>query len=68
MATQSTRDVGAALARLNVAAEGAGLAMVCSHESSDDLHQSLVRKYLSAHPLKHPIAYAAVIGLRRDHA
>ena len=66
MAIQSTRDVDAALARLNVAAAGAGQAMVCSHDSADELHQSLVRKYLSAHPLKHPIAYAAVIGLGRS--
>jgi hypothetical protein len=66
MAIQSTRNPDAAIARLNVAAESAGFAMVCSHDSSDELHQSLVRKYLSEHPLKHPIAYAAVIGLGRS--
>jgi hypothetical protein len=65
MGTQMTRDTGAALARLNNAAQGAGLAMVCVHESSDEFHRSLIREYLSSHPLKHPLAYAAVIGLGR---
>ena len=65
MGTQITRDTGAALARLNNAAQSAGLAMVCRHESSDEFHQSLVREYLSSHPLKHPLAYATVIGLGR---
>jgi hypothetical protein len=66
MAMQTTRDAGAELARLHSAAQGAGLALVCTHESSAELHQTLVREYLSAHPLKHPLAYAAVIGLGRS--
>jgi hypothetical protein len=66
MGTHATRDTGAALARLDTAAQSAGLAMVCAHESSQELHKSLVRQYLSSHPLRHPLAYATVIGLRRD--
>ena len=66
MAIQPIRDVDTALARLNSAAQGAGLALVCSHDSSEELHRSLVRAYLSSHPLKHPVAYATVIGLGRD--
>ena len=66
MAIQPTRDAEAALARLNTAAQGAGLALVCNHNSSEELHRSLVRAYLSSHPLKHPVAYATVIGLGRD--
>jgi hypothetical protein len=66
MASQATRDFGTELARLNTAAQGAGLALVCAHESSAELHQTLVRQYLSAHPLKHPLAFAAVIGLGRS--
>jgi hypothetical protein len=65
MAMQTTRDAGAALTRLNDAAQGAGLAMVCTHESSEELHQSLVRQYLSSHPLKYLLAYATVFGLGR---
>ena len=50
MAIQPIRDVDAALARLNSAAQGAGLALVCNHDSSEELHRSLVRAYLSSHP------------------
>jgi hypothetical protein len=67
MASQ-THDIVSELARLNSAAAGAGEVLACSHESADDLHRALVRKYLSAHPLKHPLAYAAVIGLGRQPA
>jgi hypothetical protein len=66
MATQTIRDVSAELTRLNTAAQGAGLALVCAHESSAELHMTLVREYLSAHPLRHPLAYATVIGLGRS--
>jgi hypothetical protein len=66
MATQTFRDVSSQLTRLDAAAQGAGLALVCAHESSAELHMTLVREYLSAHPLRHPLAYAAVIGLRRS--
>jgi hypothetical protein len=68
MAIQATRNVDAALARLNSAAQGAGLALVCSHDSSDELHRSLVRAYLSSHVLKHPVAYVTIVGFGRDHA
>jgi hypothetical protein len=68
MAIQPTRDVDAALARLNSAAQGAGLAMVCSHDTSEELHRSLVRQYLSSHVLKHPVAYMTIVGLGRNQA
>jgi hypothetical protein len=65
MATQATRDVGTELARLRTAAEGAGMALVCSHETSEELHRYLVHAYLSSHPLKHPLAYVTLVGLGR---
>jgi len=35
------------LARLDAAARGAGLALVCPHQSSDELHGALVKDYLA---------------------
>ena len=68
MAIQPTRDVDAALARLNSAAQSAGMALVCSHESSEELHRTLVREYLSSHVLKHPVAFVTMVGFGRLHA
>lgn len=35
--------------RLEAAARGAGLALVCPHQSSDEFHGALVRDYLNRH-------------------
>jgi hypothetical protein len=65
MAMQANGNISATLARLSEDAARAGCALACEHESADELHRSLVKKYLSAHPLKHPLAYAVVVGLGR---
>ncbi len=41
------RNPSAQIARLEAAARGAGLAMVCPHQSSDEFHGALVRDYLN---------------------
>jgi hypothetical protein len=42
----TNRQFTAELARLDAAARGAGLALVCPHQSSDEMHGALVRDYL----------------------
>lgn len=43
----TNRQSSAELARLDAAARGAGLALVCPHQSADELHGALVRDYLN---------------------
>lgn len=43
----TNRQSTAELARLDAAARSAGLALVCPHQSSDELHGALVRDYLN---------------------
>ena len=38
--------MGAELARLDLAAEGAGFALACTHQSAEELHRALIGKYL----------------------
>ncbi len=63
MAMGATRKVLDELARLNQAAERAGCALVCMHQSADEFHRALVRDYLSLHRPRHPFAYAAAVAL-----
>ena len=49
MAMGITRSSNADLARLETAAAGAGLALVCDHQSADEFHSALIRDYLSLH-------------------
>lgn len=43
----TNRQSSAELTRLEAAARGAGLALVCPHQSSDEMHGALVRDYLN---------------------
>lgn len=56
--TNAERRSTAELARLDAAAKGAGLALVCPHQSADELHGALVRDYLNRH--SHGVSFYAV--------
>lgn len=50
------------LARLDAAAEGAGCALACVHQSAEEFHRALVRGYLSLHRPRHwPVSVAAAV-------
>jgi len=49
------------LARLDAAAEGAGCALACVHQSAEEFHRALIRNYLALHSRPTPFGYAAVI-------
>ena len=53
MTTRATRKLDARLERLEAAAQGAGWAMVCPHQSADELHRPLINEYLQSHAWKH---------------
>lgn len=56
MATITTRT-GAELARLDHAAEGAGLALVCAYQSAEELHRALIGKYLNLRARRRALTY-----------
>lgn len=45
MASVVFQDLSAEAARLEAIALGAGEALACTHESADELHQSLIREF-----------------------
>jgi hypothetical protein len=49
------------LARLQAAAEGAGCALVCPHQSSEELHSALIDEYLRGHAFKQTAGFLAGI-------
>jgi hypothetical protein len=53
MAIGATRSVGAELARLDLAAEGAGSALACVHQTAEEFHRALIRRYRALHPRRH---------------
>jgi hypothetical protein len=57
----TNRQSTAELARLDAAARGAGLALVCPHQSSDELHGALVRDYLSQR--SHGVSFYALTAV-----
>lgn len=61
MAIGATRKVHAELSRLDSAAEGAGCALACTHQSAEEFHRALVREYLSLHPPRNPLVYTTVV-------
>ena len=49
------------LARLEAAAAGAGCALVCPHQSSEELHSALIGEYLRGHAFKQTAGFLAGI-------
>lgn len=58
MVAQATHNVRADLARLDEAAESAGQALACVHQSAEEFHGELIRRYFALHPRRRPIGYA----------
>ncbi len=63
----TTTRAGAELARLDHAAEEAGLALVCAYQSAEELHRALIGKYLSLRARRRVLIYglpfAVLIGI-----
>jgi hypothetical protein len=60
MTAESTGNVYSDLARLDDAAAEAGCALACRHESADDLHRDMIRRYFALHPRRSP--FGLVLG------
>jgi hypothetical protein len=58
MAAAATPNLRSDLARLDEAAEHAGCALACAHDSSDELHRDMVRRYFALHPRRRPLELA----------
>lgn len=58
MAAESTGNLYSDLARLNDEAAQAGCALACRHESADELHRDMIRRYFALHPRRNPLALA----------
>jgi hypothetical protein len=49
------------LALLEAAAQGAGCALVCPHQSSEELHSALIGEYLRSHAFKQTAGF--IVGI-----
>ncbi|MEX2128791.1 MAG: hypothetical protein WD871_11205 [Xanthobacteraceae bacterium] len=58
MTPGATHNLHSDLARLDEAAERAGSALACAHQSADELHRDLVRRYFAQHPRRRPLGLA----------
>jgi hypothetical protein len=63
MAIGVTREANANLARLEAAATLAGCALVCTHQSADELHRALIGEYLSAKGRRQATLFVAALGV-----
>ncbi len=61
MTTRTTRELDARLQRLEAAAQGAGWALVCPHQSADEFHRALIGEYLQSHAWKQIAGFVAGI-------
>ena len=62
MGAGATRKVLAELARLDAAAQSAGCALACKHQTADEFHRALIVNYLRLHPRRNPFAYVLALG------
>ena len=51
------------LARLENAAESAGLALVCDHQSADEFHRALIHDYLSVHGRRQTTFFVVTLAI-----
>ncbi|MCC6947580.1 MAG: hypothetical protein IT539_07400 [Bradyrhizobiaceae bacterium] len=58
MAAEATHNFRADLARLDEEAWQARSALACRHESADDLHKDMIRRYFALHPRRRPLGLA----------
>lgn len=61
MVAPATGNLIADLARLDEAAERAGCALACTHQSSDELHRDMIQRYFARHPRRRPLGLATGI-------
>lgn len=59
--TRTSREMDERLARLEAAAEGAGCALICPHQSSEEFHSALIGEYLRGHAFKQTAGFLAGI-------
>lgn len=50
MAAEATGNLHYNLARLDEEAARAGVAMACAHQSADELHRDMIRRYFATRP------------------
>ncbi len=62
MTMGATRASNAHLARLETAAAGAGLALVCAHQSAEEFHRALISDYLTLRSRRQTGAYLFLIA------
>jgi hypothetical protein len=55
--------LNADLARLETAAEQAGCALVCTHQSAEEFHRALIREYLSVHGRRQSTFFVVTLGI-----
>jgi hypothetical protein len=58
MAAESTGNLYSDLARLNDEAAQARCALACRHDSAEDLHRDMIRRYFALHPRRNPFGLA----------
>lgn len=63
MTTRTSRELNARIERLEAAAAGAGCALVCPHQSSEEMHHALIGDYLRGHAHKQTAAFIVVLTL-----
>jgi hypothetical protein len=63
MTTRTSRELNAHLERLEAAAAGAGCALVCPHQSSEELHHALIGDYLRGHAHKQTAVFIIVLAM-----
>ena len=62
MAAHATGNLIADLAPLDEAAERAGCALVCSHQSSDELHRDMIQRYFAQRGRWRPLGLATGVA------
>ena len=63
MAAEASGNLYADLARLNEEAARAGCAMACAHQSADELHRDMIRRYFALRTRRRPFGLAVGMTL-----
>jgi hypothetical protein len=63
MATLANGNYYADLARLDEEAARAGCAMACAHQSADELHTDMVKRYFALHPRRRSFGLAVGVSM-----
>jgi hypothetical protein len=63
MTRRTSRELNASLERLEAAAAGAGCALICPHQSSEEFHRALIGDYLRGHAHKQTAVFIIVFAM-----